>query len=138
MRDGEAIRLIAVPLGFGSIGLGLLVYAAFAPLNALAVGLAAASVGAVMVRLVLTFRENVGMLRDSRDEAITDRSRAWATGERSRERSTTRSETVDEADPLVLVLFDLDGFKHYNDTFGHPAGDAAVAPIVGTLRSNRS
>ena len=62
---GGAIRLIAVPLGFAQLGLGLLVYAAFAPLNALAVGLAAASLLAVMARLVLTFRENLGMLRDS-------------------------------------------------------------------------
>ncbi len=135
VRDGEAIRLIAVPLGFGSIGLGLLVYAAFAPLNALAVGLAAASVGAVMVRLVLTFRENVGMLRDSRDEAITDP----LTGLGNR-RALARAlddalETVDEADPLVLVLFDLDGFKHYNDTFGHPAGDALLVRLGAALRN---
>ena len=27
------------------------------------------------------------------------------------------------ADPRRLVMFDLDGFKTYNDTFGHPEGD---------------
>jgi diguanylate cyclase (GGDEF)-like protein len=35
--------------------------------------------------------------------------------------------------PLVLILFDLDGFKSYNDTFGHPAGDAILARLGGKL-----
>jgi diguanylate cyclase (GGDEF)-like protein len=37
------------------------------------------------------------------------------------------------ADPLLLVLSDLDGFKAYNDTFGHPAGDALLARLGAAL-----
>ena len=34
---------------------------------------------------------------------------------------------------LVLMLFDLDGFKSYNDTFGHPAGDALLSRLGSKL-----
>ena len=129
----ERVRVIAVPLTFGAVGLGLLVYGAVADVNLLAVGLAAASLVAVIARATLTFGENVAMLRTSRGEALTDA----LTGLGNR-RALTRAleELVPEAtpeQPLVLALFDLDGFKQYNDTFGHPAGDTLLVRLGGNL-----
>ena len=35
---------------------------------------------------------------------------------------------------LTLLLLDLNGFKRYNDTFGHPAGDEMLTRLGGQLR----
>jgi diguanylate cyclase (GGDEF)-like protein len=39
------------------------------------------------------------------------------------------------ARPLLLMLFDLNGFKAYNDTFGHPAGDRLLVRLAGALKA---
>ena len=37
--------------------------------------------------------------------------------------------------PLSLIMIDMDGLKGINDTYGHPAGDAALKMVADVIRS---
>jgi two-component system cell cycle response regulator len=131
VEDRGAMRFTAFPIAFATLGLGILVLAALGSLNPLAVVLAAASLLAVFGRLVLSLRENAGMLVASRHEALTDA----LTGLGNRRALTRDLDRVAEGQrgAAVLALFDLDGFKHYNDSYGHPAGDALLQRLGAKL-----
>jgi diguanylate cyclase (GGDEF)-like protein len=129
----DGLRFISVPLGFGAIGLGMLIYGCLTRMNPVAVALSALSLVAVMARLMLTFRENVAMLHTSRDEALTDALTGLGNRRALARELAELLPKAHDARPVVLVLFDLDGFKHYNDTFGHPAGDALLVRLGANL-----
>jgi diguanylate cyclase (GGDEF)-like protein/putative nucleotidyltransferase with HDIG domain len=133
-EDRGAARFTAFPIAFASLGLGILVLAALATLNAVAVLLAAASLLAVFARLILSLRENAGMLVASREEALTD-ALTGVGNRRALNRDLERVATG-RRDPAVLALFDLDGFKHYNDSYGHPAGDALLQRLGAKLAAH--
>jgi two-component system cell cycle response regulator len=131
IEDNGSMRFTAFPIAFATLGLGILVVAALGSLNSLAVVLAAASLLAVLARLVLSLRENAGMLEASRHEALTDA----LTGLGNRRALTRDLDRVaaGHRKAAALALFDLDGFKHYNDSYGHPAGDALLQRLGAKL-----
>ena len=129
----ESWQVIALPAIFAAIALGVLVYDHFRHLNWLALTLAAASLAAVIVRAGLSFREKLQLLSTSREEALTDSLTGLGNRRRFMLDLEHDLEGADTNDPLVLVLFDLDGFKSYNDTFGHPAGDTMLARLAREL-----
>jgi two-component system, cell cycle response regulator len=130
-RPLEGRRMLVVPTLFALLGLTLLISDHFARLNLLAVALAWASVLAVIGRFGLTFFANLTMLADTREESLTDA----LTGLGNRRRLMRDLEDVLQpgGTPSVLVLFDLNGFKGYNDVFGHPAGDALLVRLGARL-----
>ena len=126
----EGARLLAVPAVFGLIALAILVYGQFRSLNAIAIVLAATSMILVIARMAFTFREKMHLLAASRVEARTDA--LTGIGNR-RKLMTDLKAKLDTKTPAVLMLLDLDGFKAYNDAFGHPAGDALLARLAKKL-----
>ncbi len=97
-----------------------------------ALGTALAAMTESLRRLI---GENDRLLAASREEANTDA----LTGLPNRRALMNDLETcaarLAEGEAVVLALFDLDGFKQYNDTFGHPAGDALLVRLADRLRA---
>ncbi len=68
-----------------------------------------------------------------REQAISDPLTGLGNRRKMAESLGTWFATAGERTPRLLMLFDLDGFKTYNDTFGHPAGDALLTHLGAKL-----
>jgi two-component system cell cycle response regulator len=125
---------VRIPVTFALIAITVLVAGSFTEITVPAVVLASTALLAVLVRLVMTFRAHQSMLASSRIEAATDP----LTGLGNRRALAAALEARLEArkpEPLLLGLFDLNGFKNYNDGFGHGAGDLLLQRLARSLTS---
>jgi diguanylate cyclase (GGDEF)-like protein len=126
--------VIAVPVGGGLVAVQLLVYDHFErSVNVAAVSLAAWALLLALARMALAFLENQRTITLSHAEARTDS----LTGLRNRRSLLADLEVqlvlASLGAPRALLLFDLDGFKEYNDIFGHPAGDGLLVRLAARL-----
>jgi diguanylate cyclase (GGDEF)-like protein len=91
--------------------------------------------------LTEVFNDMVARLRDGRQELERLSTTDALTGLFNRrrglellEQEVARSERHDHA--FAVMMIDVDHFKEYNDTYGHPAGDKVLADLGGFLKSS--
>ncbi|MFL5941952.1 MAG: HD domain-containing phosphohydrolase [Gaiellaceae bacterium] len=139
-RPGRAPRielqdrtLLGTPIVCGLVATGVLVAAAHWPLHPIALVLATATIALVLARTALTLRENRLLLGESRREALTDSLTGLANRRKLLLDLAGELERARDGEPRLLAIFDLNGFKAYNDTFGHPAGDALLSRFAAKL-----
>ncbi len=129
----EGRRVIVAPLVLASVCLAVEIWDHFQSVGTIALVAASLGLAAVVARLALTFNEHLDLLRTTRTESLTDS----LTGLSNRRALLLRLDEVFAVEPpagSLLLLFDLDGFKAYNDTFGHSAGDMLLSRLGARLR----
>jgi two-component system, cell cycle response regulator len=135
-RRIEDWRLVSVPSLALLAALGVLIYGDLhGQLTPVALILAIATVLAVCVQLLMTVRENIAMLAGSRRLALTDPLTGLGNRRQLMEDLHVACRRVSAGETWELMLYDLNGFKRYNDTFGHPAGDALLARLSDKLKA---
>ena len=137
-RHPDDARRVVAPLLAAVLALGLLCVAAFTEVGAVAVLLAAATIALVVLRTALAFRDNQRLLEAREHDALSDGLTGLGNRRKLMADLDRTMEEVGEGKLHSLILFDLDGFKRYNDTFGHPAGDTLLARLGSNLRSTVS
>jgi two-component system, cell cycle response regulator len=118
-------REFMIPALSAAVMLGLFTLQYFRPASALSTALWAATMTVVVIRLAISVRENKALLEQVRTDPLTKLGSRGAL----QFDLANRGEKANESEPLTLLLLDLNGFKRFNDTFGHPEGDVLLARL---------
>jgi two-component system cell cycle response regulator len=129
MARFDGWRELMIPAFFAAVMIGLFAMQYFTRASILTTVLWAATMVAVIARLGLSVRENKLLLEQVRTDHLT------GLGNQGRMQVDLAARCLRaEEEPLTLLLLDLNGFKRYNDTFGHPAGDAILERMGAQLK----
>src|SRR4051812_43975650 len=120
---GNANDWILVASANGATG-SVLAAMGVVPLAMLVVGLILVALGAVSLR---------ASRRELESHANTDALTGLGKRRKLMADLQRRAKSAAADRPAALMLFDLNGFKNYNDTFGHPAGDALLLRLGTAL-----
>jgi diguanylate cyclase (GGDEF)-like protein len=123
-------RELMVPAFFAAVMIGLFALQYFSATSELSTVLWAATMIAVICRLAISVREN----RDLLERVQTDPLTGLANRGRMQVDLSRLCAGAEDESPVSLLFLDLNGFKHYNDTFGHPAGDVLLTQLGSRLR----
>ncbi len=135
VESGFGSQAFAIPSGFAGLAVVLLCFGQFSDLPTAAVVLATSALLIATARAGWTFREYTRLLRTTRREALTD-GLTGLPNRRALMADLDRAVALCGADASrrqTLAFFDLDGFKGYNDGFGHAAGDMLLDRLAGRL-----
>jgi len=130
-RDGlSARRELVVPAIVAGDMVALFLMQAAGSTSGISTLLGAATMVAVIARLALSARENRALIEQVRTDTLTGLGNRGGLQVDLRERC---GRATAEA-PLGVILYDLNGFKRYNDSFGHPEGDELLVRMGARLR----
>ncbi len=120
------VAVTAAPVVAGAVAVGVLVEGGVEGAAGVSVWLAVAALVAILLRLLVTSVENIRLIASSSE--LANRDALTGLGNRRALFEDLRLAVAEATalNPRLFLLFDLNGFKHYNDTFGHPAGDALL------------
>jgi two-component system cell cycle response regulator len=126
-------RGLFVPVACGAVALAILIGGAALRLELAGLALAALALALVLIRMMLALSENHALLHESRAQARTDPLTGLGNRRQLKRDLAAILDRAGQTPTIALVMLDLNGFKAYNDTFGHAAGDALLAQLAASL-----